>query len=342
MRNARSAMRGALAACALVLCAIVSLGAAQAEVQEVRIGRQPGLPFLPLMIMEHFKLVEKHAAAAGMPALKATYIVLAGPSQLNDAMLGGRLDMYGNGMPSLFTLWDRTVGTSREVKGLWSLQSMPLYLVTRNDAVKSVKDFTEKDKIAVPAVKVSVHAIVLQMAAAKEWGQANYARLDPLAINRAHPDATAALISNSGDISTHFASSPYYYYELDTPGIHKVLTSYEVLGRPHTNGAMLAMTSFVTANPKVVAIVRAAQEEANAFIKTNPRGAAEIYLAMNNDKSTVDAVTKMVADPEVEYTTVPAGAMDFATFMFKTGAIKHEPKAWTELFHATAADLPGN
>jgi NitT/TauT family transport system substrate-binding protein len=342
MTNVNSILRRLPALCAAMLCAVLAALPASAEVQEVRIGRQPGLPFLPLMIMEHDHLVEKHAAAAGMPDLKATYVTLAGPSQLNDAMLGGRLDIFGNGMPSLFTLWDRTAGTPREVKGLWSLQSMPLYLVTRNASIKSIKDFTEKDKIAVPAVKVSVHAMVLQMAAAKEWGQENFARLDPLTINRTHPDATVALISNSGDVSSHFASSPYYYYELATPGIHKVLTSYEVLGHPHTNGVMIAMTSFVTANPKAVAIVRAAQEEANAFIKANPRTAAEIYLAMNNDKTTVDDLTKMVADPEVEYTTVPAGAMDFATFMYRIGAIKHEPKAWTDMFHATAADLHGN
>jgi len=334
--------RTAITAGAAALGTAIMHAPARAEVQEVRIGRQPGLPFLPLMVMEHFKLVEKHAAEAGIPGLKAAYVTLAGPSQLNDAMLGGRLDLYGNGLPSVLTLWDRTVGTPREVKGLWSLQWMPLYLVTRNPAVRSIRDFTDQDKIAVPAVKVSVHAIILEMAAAKEWGQENYAKLDPLTINRAHPDATAALISNSGDISTHFASSPYYYYELATPGIHKVLTSYDVLGRSHTNGAMLAMASFVKANPAVIRVVRAAQEEANAYIKENPRSAAEIYLAMNNDKSTVDAVEKMIADPEVNYTTVPSGVMAFASFMHRIGAIRHEAKAWTDVFHDTVSGLPGN
>ena len=45
----------------------------------------------------------------------------------------------------------------------WSLTAK---LNTANPDIKSIKDFTERDRIAVPSIKVSVQAVLLQMAAA--------------------------------------------------------------------------------------------------------------------------------------------------------------------------------
>jgi NitT/TauT family transport system substrate-binding protein len=39
--------------------------------------------------------------------------------------------------------------------------------------VKTIADFSDKDRIALPAVTVSVQARILQMAAAKQWGTAS-------------------------------------------------------------------------------------------------------------------------------------------------------------------------
>jgi NitT/TauT family transport system substrate-binding protein len=318
-------------------------GAARAEVTELRIGGQPGLPYLPFLVMEHFKLIEKHAAASKLGELKASWITRAGPAELIDAMLGGRLDMIGAGVPSLATLYDKTAGTSREVKALWALQSMPFYLVTNNPQVKTLRDFTDKDKIAVPSVKVSSQAIALQMAAAQVWGPENYAKLDALTISRGHPDAATALMSGSGEITGHFSSSPFYYFELADPKIHKVLTSYEITGGEHTNGVLLATSAFYKANPEVCAVVRAAEEEANAFIKAHPREAAEIYMKATNDKTQqLDDVAKMVADPEVNYTTTPLNIMKIVSFMYRTGSYKNQAKQWQDLFHASAQGLSGS
>ena len=63
------------------------------------------------------------------------------------------------------------------------MNSMPLYLNTNNPNVKSIKDFTSKDKIALPAVKVSIQAVTLQMAAEKEFGEGNQNKLDALTVS---------------------------------------------------------------------------------------------------------------------------------------------------------------
>ena len=133
-------------------------------------------------------------------------------------------------------------------------------------------------------------------------------------------------MSGMSEINSHFASSPFYYYELAKPGIHQVLNSYEVVGGKHTNGVLVATKQFHDANPKICAAVIAAFNEANAFIKANPREAAEIYLTATKDKSR-STLEKMVADPDVDYTTTPVNVMKFVDFMHKVGRIKKKPAA---------------
>ncbi|MFL5293541.1 MAG: hypothetical protein ACJ79U_18635, partial [Myxococcales bacterium] len=186
------------------------------EVSEVHVAQQYGVSFLPLMLMERDKLLEKHARSAGLPEIGVVWTKLAGPSVINDGLISGSVHFAATGAPSLITLWDKTNGG---VKGISAMTTYPLYLVTRNPDVKSIKDFTGKDKIAVPSVKVSTQAIVLQMAAAKLWGEDQYARLDPLTIGLSHPDALLALTSGTSGVNAHFATSPFYEQEVKIPGV---------------------------------------------------------------------------------------------------------------------------
>jgi NitT/TauT family transport system substrate-binding protein len=55
-----------------LLLAATFAGVAHAETDTVTLGRQPGLPHLVMMIMEHDKLVEKHLAATGLPNTKVS------------------------------------------------------------------------------------------------------------------------------------------------------------------------------------------------------------------------------------------------------------------------------
>src|ERR1700681_1732491 len=45
------------------------------------------------------------------------------------------------------------------------MTSYPLYFVTRNPDLKSLKELSQKDKVAVPSVKISTQALMLQLAA---------------------------------------------------------------------------------------------------------------------------------------------------------------------------------
>lgn len=312
------------------------------EVSSVTLLMQHGLPYTPLMVMDELNLVEKHAAKAGLPNVKAEYRRLAGTSALIDALLAGQMHGGIVGVPSIVTLWNRTAGTPQEVRGLCAVNSMPYMLVTNNKDVKTLRDFTAKDKIALPAVKISAQAICLQMAAAKEWGDAEYAKLDHLTISRAHPDATAAVIAGNNEVNSHFASAPFYYYELETPGVHNVLKSYDALGGPSTNALMMMTKAFRDQNPKLTGAIYAALEEANAFLGSNAAQAAEIYLKQTGDKRADAArVVTMIKDPDNIWTTAPQNAMGFAAFMHKVGSVKRLPSDWKELFLPEAHALNG-
>ena len=315
---------------------------ASAEVSTVRLGKQYGLPFLPQMVMEKLALIEKQAAAKGLPGVKTEWLTMSGPGPLNDALLSGNIEFVNVAPPALITLWEKSAPTPRPVKALCTVQSMPYILVTRNPAVKSIADFTDKDKIAVPTVKISGQAMQLQMAAAKLWGEDQFERLDAWTVSMGHPDATTAMLSGRSEITGHFCVAPFQYYELAAPGMHTVLKSYDTLGKPHTNGVQITTVPFYRDNPKLCAAVFAAHEEANAFIKKNPADAAQIYIELSKDKrSTVDDLVKMITDPDIDYTTTPASIEALAAFMQRTKRIKAAPASWKDLFLPEAHALKG-
>src|SRR5437870_11341040 len=159
-------------AIALIMVAAIAAPAG-AEGGEVNVAQQYGVSFLPLMVMERDKLVEKHAKQEGLGDVKVNWTSVAGPSVMNDGVISGAIQFIAVGAPSLITLWDKTRGNV-QVKGVSAMTTYPLYLNVRNPNIKSVRDFSEKDKIAVPSIKVSTQAIMLQMEAAKAFGDANY------------------------------------------------------------------------------------------------------------------------------------------------------------------------
>lgn len=338
----RDVISGLLAApAALAMPGLIRPAAAEASA--VRIGKQYGLPYVPMMVVEREKLIEKHAAKQGIPALRVEWSTQGGPSAQLDALLSGNIEFVGPGVPTLATSWDKTVGTPQELRALCAMQSMPYVLVTRNPNVRTIADFTEQDKIALPAVKLTGHALALEIAAAKLWGFEKYDKLDPLTVSLPHPDAMAAMLSGRSEITSHFASAPYYYRELATPGIRQVLKSYDAVGGRHTNGVLLTSKRFHDANPKIAAAVLAAFDEGNRMIKADPARAAETYIAVSNEKTTpADELAKMIADPDVEYTTTPVNVMAFVEFMQKVGRIKKKPASWKDLFFAEAHELQGS
>src|SRR5688572_1922206 len=230
--------------------ACVILGAALAvhawssvasEVPELRIPKGAGgIAFLPLLVMEKQKLVEKHAAELGHKSLKVSYVNLGGAAVTIDALLSGATHLHVAGPPSFLFLWDRTRGNT-DVTGIAAMTSLPGYLNTTNPNIKSLRDVTDKDRIALNAIKVSIPAIIMQTYARKAFCPNERFRYDKYTVSMTHPDGVAALLSGISEINLHFTSVPFHARELRVRRVRTIMVSDDVMGGS-TTFTMLSTT----------------------------------------------------------------------------------------------------
>lgn len=292
--------------------------------------------------MEQKRLIEKHAKLLGAGDVKVTWSTLGTTSATQDGLLSGNADFASAGITLVLQLWDKTQGTANEIKAISGISSFPYPLVTNNPNVKTLRDFGPNDRIAVPAVKVSVQAIVLQMAAAKAFGADKRTVLDERTVSLAHPDAAIAVMSKRSEIDSHFSYPPYSLQELNTSGVHAVLWANDVTNGPATTIEVVTTSRVLKEHPKWVEAFLAAQEEANALILSNKREAAQAYLGVTKEKITVDELVTILSDPQARISTTPFNTMVFANYMREAGSIRKAPASWKDYFFPVAHKLPGS
>jgi NitT/TauT family transport system substrate-binding protein len=326
----------------LLAAAGASLLATSASAQEVRIARQFSMGYLQFNVMEHEKLLEKHAAALGLKDVKIAWTIFNGPDAMNNALISDSVDIVAGGVPGLVTLWARTKGTANEVKGISALSSQPFLMNTREERIKSIADLKDSDRIAVPAVKVSVQAVALQMAAAKLFGQANYGKYDQLTVSMSPPDATIALLAGSGEINNVFSVPPFQNQQLDKPGVRTVLNSFDVMDGPHTFTCAWTSARFRDKNPVLYQALIAALKEATEIVDKDRQKAASYWIEDVKSKLPLDKVTAVISGAQVRWTMAPENTMKFANFMASVGSIKQAPQSWKDMFFPEVHDLSGS
>lgn len=332
----RPARRSAVWVCA-GLC--LSASAAVAETKVVRLAEQHGLHYLPMQLMIEQKLVEKHAAKAGITHVQASLVKLGGATAVNDALLSDSADFVAGGTGPLLKIWDKTKG-NLEVRAIGGLVCLPMKLNTNRADVKSLDDLSEKDRIAVPGVKVSIQSVVLQMYAKKKFGDPW--RFDPWTVNMKHPDAVAALLSGQSHITAHFAVPPFIQLEAREKSIRTIATSYDIVGGKHTQISIYNTKKFKDDNPKVFRAVYDALEEAMQIIAKDKKAAAALYLKLSGSKEELALIEETLNDPDLDFTTTPHKIMEFANFLHETGGIKNKPASWHDLYWETVHNLPGS
>lgn len=315
---------------ALGLALALAGTASQAE-GKLRIAEQFGIVYLLLNVAQDQQLIEKHGKAAGVD-IQVERVQLSGGPAINEALLSGSIDIAGAGVGPLLTLWDKTQGR-QNVRGIASLGNFPYYLTSSNPAVKSIDDFSDKDRIALPAVGVSVQSRILQLASARRWGDAQFNRLDRLQVALPHPEATAALIKGGTEINAHFGNPPFQEQGLaGNPNVHVVLSSYEVLGGPASATVLYTTEKFRRDNPKTYKAFVGALAEAADFIAKHPERAADIYIRNENSKVPKDLLLKVIKNPEVQFKITPQNTFALASFMHRIGAIKNKPASAQDYF----------
>jgi NitT/TauT family transport system substrate-binding protein len=318
-----------------------ALAQTKAEVDEVVLAPQFGLAYVPLHVMEQDKLVEKHLAKNGLPRTKVNWSRTTGGAAANEALLSGAVHISSGGVGPLLTIWDRTKGNF-DVKGVGTFDRTALFLNTINPKVKTLRDFSDSDRIALPAVKISIQAVTLHMACEAEFGAGNHTRLDHLTVSMSHPDGTAAMLSGKSEITAHFTSPPFSFQQLEDPRVHRVVNSFDTMGGPTTFNSAYATSRFRSENPRTFKAVFDALVEAHAFIQKNRDDAIRIYIAAENSKLKPDFIAKMLASPYIEYSVAPQNTMKYAAFMNKVGSLKNRPASWKDYFFPEAHEQMGS
>jgi NitT/TauT family transport system substrate-binding protein len=217
---------------------------------------------------------------------------------------------------------------------------MTLYTINPN--VKTLADFTDKDRIAVPTVRLSFNAMMLQMAAEQLWSDPH--RLDRLTVALGHPDAVTALSPGWGKatITAHIAIQPYTDRGLKIPGAHIVTDSRKVFGGPLTQIVLLATKRTKDKNPALFKAVANAMEEAIRIANADKRAAAELWKKVHNAPDKLEDLVAQLDDPGFEFTAQPKRIGHFTAFLNRIGYMKAKVGNWKDLFWETAHHLKGD
>lgn len=326
----------------LLLSTLLALGisgGAHAE-GRISIAQQFGIGYLILDVVQDQKLIEKHGKAQGLD-IQVQWNQISGATAMNEALLAGSLDVVSAGVPPMLTLWDRTRGR-QNVKAIAALGSLPNYLITNNPKVKTLKDLGEKDRIAVPAAGTGFQSRTLQIETARLFGKDDFKRFDSISVSLPHPDATAALIAGGSEITTHFSSAPFYYQALENRNVHKVLSSYDILGGPATFNVLYTTQKFHDENPKTYKAFYAALVEAAQIIQADKAKAADTFIRVQKSKLPREFVRRIVEDPENDFTVSPYRTHVYADELHKLGVLKNRAASWKDYFFEEAYAQPGS
>ena len=304
---------------------------AKAEQNEVHIVMPYGLGYLPTYVAADRGYIQQRAKAAGLGEVKVTIKHMASGPASSDILLAGDADLAMGGFGPAYVLWDKT-RVAQKVRIVTPLSGGSIWLLTNDPRLKSIRDIGPNDRIAVSALKVTAQALAMQMAAAKEYGWDQRGRFDSNLVAMSNPDGMAILLSGAGEIRSQLAIVPFSVELMESGKVHKIMDSSDYLEPGSSVAVLYADARFHNGNPKLYAATAAAFEDAFDFIRTNPREAAEIFVAREPQKRPLSWIEAMIVDPKmIRYSSVPRGLMKHAEFMLAAGSLKTKPESWKDL-----------
>jgi NitT/TauT family transport system substrate-binding protein len=308
----------------------------------VKFVQQRGLLYLPIDMMVTGGVLQKEADKLGLGKVEASVTTLSGPGPVIDAVLSGSADYGTAALPSLVTLWEKTHGRPNEVRAVGTVSNGAMTLYTINPKVMTIADFTEDDRIAVPTVGLSFNAIMLQMAAEKQWNDPH--RLDHLTVSLGHPDAVAALSAGYGKaiITAHIGVQPYTEQGLKLPGAHVIADSREVFGGTLTQIVLLSTKTTRDRNPTLSNAVANALKEAIRVANADKSAAAVLWKRAQNAPDSIESLVHLLDDPGFEFTSQPHRIAFFTAFLNRIGSLKSVINDWRDLFWDSPNEQTGD
>jgi len=342
----KTALGKRVRASAGLVAAMLALGSpgASAEMKALRIGVQYGLGYLPLYVARDAGLIDKEMRAQGLEPVPVQIVNFTGGPQIQDGLLSQTLDIGAGGITVLLITRDKTRGAGdQEMRGLTALSSVPYDLWTADARLKSLRELDpQRNKIGLPAAKVSVPAIFLQMASEQINGVGKHAAWDPLTVSLAQPDGVISLSAGGSTVDSYLFAPPFSQQMRDKPNVHKVWSSNELFGGPITALATWTTARYHRENPKQVAAFVAAIRDAIELIRTDKPKAAAIYVKAEPSKLPAEYFAKVLEDPDVRFTLAPENSVKIAEYLARIGTLKQKPADWKDAFFPEVHGESGN
>jgi NitT/TauT family transport system substrate-binding protein len=233
------------------------------------------------------------------------------------------------GTAPLLAAWDKAKGTRAQILAVSGITTMPLTLVSNRRNVATIADFQPTDRIAMPSL-TAPQMYLLEMQSEKTFKA--YNKLQDQVVAMSPAEAVTALVDGSGLVTAYFASPPFTQLTLRDAKVHRVLSSADVLDGKASFLIMGATRAYIEAHPQMPEAIDKAMDDAARIIRSDPRGAAQIYLthepSMSLSGGTVEAVLRDIKD---EFGSAVYGVQAFADFMGRHGELKTPPKSWKDI-----------
>ncbi|KQR29986.1 hypothetical protein ASF91_14185 [Rhizobium sp. Leaf155] len=328
--------RAALAAIAALSILTVSPTVSRAaEEKPISIAIQYGYAYLPVVVAAQKGFFSKQLAVKGINTTVEIKKISGAPA-INDALISGTVDIGAYGLPGMLIAAEKTKN-SIKIRGLAALVAGDNGFYTNKAEIKDLKDLGSNDRIAVTST-TGQQGLLVRMAAKKAFGDAKH--FDTMMVQLPHPDATSGLLAG-GTINAYVAPHPYSDVLETDPKVHKLFNFSDYLGQQVTSGLLATTGKFIEDRKDASLAVVAAIQEADNFIRDNPKEAAEIFLASEKSSLNADQIEKMLETVKDEWGVQPKGVMVFADFMFEAGLLKSKLTKWQDVFFEPVATAQG-
>ena len=243
--------------CSLLLILILSfVGCGNKDtLSEINIAEQFGIAYAPLQIMREQQLLEK-----ALPGVKINWKQYGGPIPIREGMLAGEVDFGFMGSAPVL------IGIDNGMKWKYAtgISSNQVALVTDKPQIKSLRDFSDTDRISIISPCSTQH-ILLSIASNQVFGDPN--KFDNQIVSLSHPDAMDALMADT-EIVAHFSTPPYLDKELEQ-GMKIITTGEEIMGQPFTFITGVALERFYEERPTEYDAIISSLNTAIDFINNN-------------------------------------------------------------------------
>jgi NitT/TauT family transport system substrate-binding protein len=306
-------------------CGAAATGGGRADT--ITIAYQPGIGYAPLLIAKQEGWLNQD-----LPGRKIVWRQLDSGAAIRDGVLSGQIQVASGGFAPFMVGWARGI----DWKVLTSMEDMDLWLMAKDPKYKTLADYKDGGKIAMPAPD-SIQAVVLRKAAQNELGNAH--ALDSNIVSLGHPQGLQALVS--GQLAGHLTSPPFEFQE-QSQGAHSVATSYGAFGGPQTFNSIYVRQGFYDSNKDAADAIYKRVQQAIQMLHNQPAQAAQILSAESGGRMSAQKFQADITHPGVDYTTDPHGLVNVASFMKQVGLVNKAPANWKEVVLPTLNSANGS